>query len=98
MGGRPRGYMSADGKALKESYILEAQSQWRRGLLPEPVRLNLTLYFKDKRRRDVDNYNKLVLDCLEGVVYEDDKQVQQLFITKAYDKENPRIEVEIIQL
>lgn len=41
---------------------------------------------------DLDNVAKAVLDALNGVVYEDDKQVIRLVIEKSYSFE-PRIEV-----
>jgi Holliday junction resolvase RusA-like endonuclease len=35
------------------------------------------------------------MDALTGIVYKDDSQIEQGFVTKYYDKENPRIEIEI---
>ena len=89
--------MTKQGKDLKEQYQLEAKNQYKGKVLSGDVEMELVLFFKDKRRRDVDNYNKLVLDALEGIVFEDDKQVQKLTIIKDYSKENPRIELEICQ-
>jgi len=40
-------------------------------------------------RTDVDNLAKFVLDSLNGVLYEDDKQVASLQVTKVYDNEDP---------
>jgi len=93
----PTRYMTKQGKDLKEQYQLEAKNQYKGKVLSGDVEMELVLFFKDKRRRDVDNYNKLVLDALEGIVFEDDKQVQKLTIIKDYSKENPRIELEICQ-
>lgn len=42
-------------------------------------------------RSDVDNFAKFILDSLNGVLYQDDKQVASLQITKVYDDENPYI-------
>lgn len=42
-------------------------------------------------RSDVDNFAKFVLDSLNGVLYQDDKQVASLQITKVYDDEEPYI-------
>lgn len=88
-------YMSADGKAIKESYQLQAQAQWKSDIIAFPVKIAVTLFFGDKRIRDIDNYNKLVLDALSVIVWEDDKQVVEMLIRKDYDKENPRIEIYI---
>tara|TARA_Y100000310_G_scaffold297299_1_gene330181 strand:- start:956 stop:1303 length:348 start_codon:yes stop_codon:yes gene_type:complete len=62
------------------------------------VIMSIKYHFGDKRRRDIDNYSKVILDCLEGVCYIDDKQVSKLSLEKHYDKENPRTEVEINEL
>ena len=90
-----RMYMTKQGKQLKEQYQMEARSQFKDEIIFGDCDLEITLFFKDKRRRDVDNYNKLVLDSLEGVVFLDDSQIQKLTITKDYSAENPRIEIEI---
>jgi crossover junction endodeoxyribonuclease RusA len=86
--------MTKKGKALKESYTLQAESQCKK-VFKGDVEMTIMLYFGDKRRRDVDNYNKLILDSLEGICYKDDKQVQTLVVTKMYDKEIPRSEIYI---
>jgi len=38
------------------------------------------LFMPDKRRRDIDNYNKILLDSLTGIVWEDDSQIDILTI------------------
>lgn len=43
---------------------------------------------------DVDNYAKLILDALNGIIYKDDSQVVQLSVEKWYSY-NPRAEVNI---
>lgn len=47
---------------------------------------------KHTKRPDVDNLSKSVLDALNGLAYEDDKQVYDLRIVKFYSDE-PRTEV-----
>lgn len=54
------------------------------------IKLTLILHFKDKRKRDLDNYNKVLIDCLKNKLFEDDDQVYQLYMEKyigcGYDK------------
>jgi len=38
--------------------------------------------FPDKRKRDVNNYDKLLFDALEGICYENDSQVVSYQVTK----------------
>lgn len=57
--------------------------------------VSIALFWPDKRRRDVDNGVKAILDGLNGRAWRDDAQIVQLLVTKRYDKENPRAEVVI---
>lgn len=93
--GFPRIYMTADGKAMKESYQYQAKVQWTGKILKGDLEIEIDLYFKDKRRRDYDNYGKVLGDSLEGIIFEDDKQIQKATVTKNIDRKNPRIEIEI---
>ena len=52
-------------------------------------------FTKNRRRVDLDNLSKLILDSLNGIVWEDDCQVWQLDLARYVDKENPRTEVKI---
>ena len=88
-------YMSAAGKTLKEDYKWQIKSQYKAKPLTGDVDLRVELFFGDKRVRDIDNYNKLVLDACTGLVWVDDSQVQSLLIVKNYDKKNPRVVLQI---
>jgi len=90
---RNRVYLSKQGKDLKQSYIEQAQEQWTKEVIECDVSVSVEFYFGDRRRRDIDNYNKLVLDSLNDIVWVDDVQIQELGLKKFYDKENPRTEV-----
>jgi Holliday junction resolvase RusA-like endonuclease len=46
------------------------------------------------KKPDVDNIAKIILDALNGVAYEDDKQITRLDIEKRYS-DTPRVEVQI---
>ena len=56
------------------------------------------MYFGDKRKRDWDNYHKIAIDSLDGIVLKDDVLVEQAIVTKYYDKENPRYEITIYEI
>ena len=93
--GRPCVYMSKEGKQLKEDYQWQIKSQYHGEVLTSDLKMTVELWFGTKRKHDVDNYNKLILDALSGLVYEDDKQIIELTVRKGYDKKNPRAEVKI---
>jgi len=92
-GGRPRLYMAPRGKDRKLQYKLEARSQYKGELLEGDLKMEVGLFFKDARRRDIDNFNKLTLDSLEGILYSDDKQIIELIVKKQIDRKNPRVEI-----
>ena len=60
--------------------------------------ITITYYFKDKRRHDPSNYDKMILDGLveAEIITDDSYEVIERFTTVGgYDKENPRTEIEI---
>lgn len=92
----PMMYMDKDGKTVKESYQWQAKSQWKNKPIKEPLKVKIELFFANKRNHDIDNYNKILLDSLTGIVWEDDGQIQSMTVSKWLDKDNPRIEITII--
>jgi Holliday junction resolvase RusA-like endonuclease len=62
------------------------------------VSLSITFFFKTKRKRDLDNQNKLVLDALANIIYNDDAQIAELHLIRRYDANFPRIEIAHAQL
>lgn len=57
------------------------------------VSCTLVIFFQDRRRRDIDNVAKSLLDALNGVAWEDDSEVVELHLYRRYDKLSPRVEV-----
>ena len=55
-------------------------------LFPKPMRLecNIQAFPPDKRGRDVDNIQKVLLDSLTGIIWEDDVQVYKVSAEKIY--------------
>lgn len=84
--------------ALKEDYAWQARSQHIGPPLQGRLIVTMKLYHKTRRRADIDNFCKLVWDSLSGIVYDDDEQIDTLCISKHHDKENPRVELTIIEL
>ena len=95
--GFPSYYMSAEGKSLKESYQWQAKSQWKKKIVGKPLEVSICLYFKAQRKHDIDNYGKILLDSLTGIVWEDDSQIWKMNVSKMVDKINPRIEIFITE-
>lgn len=91
-------YMSAEGKGLKQIYQMQAKAQYRKELIYKLLKIEIWLYFKDNRRRDWDNWHKLSMDSLTGIVWEDDSQIKDSHVKMFIDKNNPRIELTISKL
>jgi Holliday junction resolvase RusA-like endonuclease len=57
--------------------------------------VRLVIYLPDRRRRDIDNINKALLDGMTGVLWRDDSQAVVKDNTPRLDRKNPRVEVEV---
>lgn len=55
----------------------------------KPFKVEVWLHYADKRRRDVDGAAKLLLDCLNKLVYKDDSQIQILYMEKTLGNKAP---------
>lgn len=74
------------------------------GVFPIPVSVSKKVRAKMEsgeepytKKVDADNLAKIVLDALNGVAYEDDKQITKLTVTKVYGTD-PRVEVRLREL
>lgn len=86
----------------KKTYHYEVKMQTI-GINPkiEKCKMKITYYFKDKRRHDPSNYDKMLLDGLveANIIKDDNYDVIQEFTTIGkYDKKNPRVEIEIEEI
>jgi Holliday junction resolvase RusA-like endonuclease len=96
-GNFPNRYMATKAKELKESYQWQAKAQWPSKPLECPINVIITTYHDNHRRNDFDNFHKLSMDALTGIVYFDDSQIVEAKVIKSFDKKNPRIEIEVLE-
>ena len=67
----------------------------------EKAEVHITYYFKDRHRRDPDNYSgKMILDPLvkEGILKDDSFEVVTLKLSASVDKNRPRTEIEVTEI
>jgi len=77
-----RHYISPEGKAFKEKLGWLARAK-KVKCTDQPVELVFVWYCKKGcRGGDLDNRLKVILDALEGIVYENDKQVVKISAEK----------------
>lgn len=58
----------------------------------DDVEVEMTVFYAS-RRPDLDE--SVILDCMQGFIYKNDRQVKRKIITWALDKENPRSEITV---
>jgi len=80
-------------KELNEAYLNSKCLNYK----DKELEIEMKLYFGDRRKHDGDNCCKAICDSLNGVAYNDDSQIRRYIVEKYYDKENPRIELQIKQ-
>jgi crossover junction endodeoxyribonuclease RusA len=92
---RGRMLVSREGRAWKQLADVAVAAQCRQRVLGGDVQVSIVAYFPDKRR-DLDNAIKPALDCMQGSAYANDRQIVRIIAEKRYDKQNPRLEIELI--
>ncbi len=95
--GKGHYYKSKETKEWQEMVGWEIKRHYKSlHRLTGPLYVGLSLYLK--RDRDIDSSTKGTLDSLEGLVYENDKQIVHLNVKKCTDKINPHMEIEIVSI
>jgi Holliday junction resolvase RusA-like endonuclease len=77
-------------KALNYSDVFRQQCQPLGRLMTGDLRVTLHIYYAS-RRPDLDE--SLILDLMQGLVYENDRQVKERHAYWGLDPENPRAEI-----
>ncbi|MCP4594523.1 MAG: RusA family crossover junction endodeoxyribonuclease [bacterium] len=78
----PRTLISREGRAFRRKVCAVLAADGVRPLTGQ-LRIEIELYPPDRRRRDIDNVQKALLDALEhGSAYRDDSQIVKLEIEK----------------
>lgn len=93
-GKRPASIKSNKALGYVDSFKLQGQSLARHHpLFKGDVVVTIYIWYAS-RRPDLDE--SLILDCLQGIAYENDRQVKEKHIYwMGVDKTNPRSEIEI---
>lgn len=90
--------MKKEAKELKALRVEQVKEQRKQKTIESQIVLCIEYYHKNHIRRDIDNYWKLVLDCMTNIVYMDDVQIVEMNLKKYIDKENPRVEIYIKEI
>ncbi len=74
-------YQRANVKAWQDIVAIRSKQNWGKELTNKKLEVYLRFYLK-KDLADVDNLSKAVLDGMQGIIYENDKQVKILHAQK----------------
>lgn len=90
-------------KAVEAHEYIEAVSIEVRKQIPASMRATLPLtgavaialaWYRSARCGDLDNRSKVILDALEGLVYQDDSQIVGIILTRHESPRRGRLEVD----
>ena len=90
-------YKSKKGKEFEEIATYELKKQYKGKVMTGRLGVEIWLYFKTRTKRDVDNYNKAILDCLKGIVIEDDELIDDLAVHKIKGCDKDKVYIEILE-
>lgn len=79
-------------KALAYVEAFEAQCPRLDELMDGDLRVTIKIYYAS-RRPDLDE--SLILDCMQGYIYQNDRTVKERHIYWGLDKERPRAEITV---
>lgn len=95
---RGRAYTPKETVAAEKA-VAVAYREASEHLFEHQVVVSIDFYNGNRRRRDIDNMAKLVMDALNGVAFVDDFQVVELNLRKFFtDKERARTEVRLAEV
>ena len=92
-GGSPRFIKSKKALSYVQSFVMQARPM-RLEMFPSQVDVAVTIHiFYASRRSDLDE--SVVLDAMQNIVYENDRQVKEKHIFWGLDKAEPRCEIKV---
>ncbi len=89
-----------EGKQFKQQFqmfVMMAKTGLKKPLKSR-LKMRIELYFKDNRRRDIDNYCKGILDAMSGLIFDDDEQIDTLLLKKHKGSGVNKIEIVIYEV
>jgi len=90
---------SANEKKYIAGFALQAMATARTDQISGNLMACMTFYISDRRRKDLDNLIKSVMDALNKLVYDDDSQIVRIIASKEVcEKNKDRTEVEIFPI
>jgi len=73
--------------AAMQKWRVENERHWN---AQKRYAVSMWFFVPDRRVRDLDNLQKSILDALNKLVYDDDRQVDEIYAVRDYSPKNPR--------
>lgn len=93
LNGRPAFIKSAKARAYERDFQLQCKRLDE--LMEGDLSVSITIHYAS-RRPDLDE--SVILDCMQGFIYTNDRQVKEKHIYHRLDKDNPRAEITVQML
>tara|TARA_R110002020_G_scaffold150406_2_gene327085 strand:- start:456 stop:827 length:372 start_codon:yes stop_codon:yes gene_type:complete len=87
--GRPAFIKSKKAREYVKAFQLQCMNL-EENMLEGDLWVDITIYYAS-RRPDLDE--SVILDCMQGFIYKNDRQVKEKWVRWGLDKENPRAEI-----
>lgn len=82
----------------EETVGWQARAQFDHRPLLGPLGIEFIFYREDRRKVDLDNLEKAMLDGLQGILFEDDSQIKEKKAVLEHSKEMPGVKVSVWEI
>lgn len=84
-------------KAMVAGYQLRSDTQFHRFDFPTTITVTV-VWYRSRKSGDLDKRLGVLLDALQGVAYDNDNQIVELYAIRSDDDhKNPRVEVTVME-
>jgi len=90
-----RRYLSIEGRMFKQLVAQQAKIK-QFELLEGDIEVVVHWFKKGKRKGDLDNILKVIMDSLNGIGYQDDRQVKSIIATLWEQSGNDGVEIQVL--
>lgn len=92
-----RKILTEQARVNKEALGWEANAQYHGDPIEERIGVNVHFYYPDRRANDIDNL-KILFDAMKGIVWKDDRQIDEQHVYRHFGHPIPRVELQIFKL
>jgi crossover junction endodeoxyribonuclease RusA len=91
-------HLKPEVRTARDAMGWEARAQYRGEPLDGPLAVEVLFFWPDKRKHDIDNGLKFLLDALTDIIWWDDGQISDLHIIRELGSKEPGVEMRVWEL